>query len=54
MSVWDLKRNDIKGCVDLYDKQGVSPDEARVMIRLQDDPAELLKIMKTWKRKMAR
>lgn len=48
-SVWDIRRNDIPACVALYEARGVTPDEARVMIRLQDDPSEIMGLIKTWK-----
>lgn len=52
-SVWDLERNDVQSCVALYESRvargaTVSPSERRAMIKLQDDPKELLKIMAGW------
>lgn len=49
MSVWDIDRNDVAACVEFYRLYGVTEDEGRVMLQLQDDPAELERIMRDWK-----
>ena len=47
MSVWDLKRNDVKGALaeaERLMKAGeFYPDTAQVLIMLHDDPEEYLK-----------
>jgi hypothetical protein len=49
-TVWDLPRNDVEACARYYKRRGmVSADEMRVMLRLQDDPAELEQLAADWK-----
>lgn len=51
MKITDIARNDIAACVAYHDEHdGVTSDEAHVLIMLQSDPAELIAIMKRWKR----
>lgn len=48
-TIWDIDRNDIAACRAYHDALGgITSDEARVMIRLQDDPAKLKIEMRTW------
>lgn len=52
-TVWDLDRNDVPGCVALHETRkarggNITPSERRVMIKLQDDPKELLQLMTDW------
>lgn len=48
-SVWQLQRNDAKACVAYYDEHGVTSDEYRVMLMLQDNASELLALSVDWK-----
>lgn len=49
-SVWDLPRNDVAACVAFYRARGaVTPEEMSVMLRLQDDDRELMRIAANWK-----
>lgn len=48
-TIWDLGRNDVDACIAYRQEHGgVTSDEARVMVRLQDDPTKLLDEMKAW------
>lgn len=48
-SVSDIPRNNVAACIAYARKhKGVTPDEAHVMVMLQDDPTELLKVMAKW------
>lgn len=47
-TVWDLPRNDIAACRAFWDSHAITPEEWRTMLRLQDDPAELIAAAKTW------
>lgn len=45
----DIPRNDVAACVAYYQERGqIRADEARVMLKLQDDPTELREVMKDW------
>lgn len=47
MSVWDLERNDVEACIRYMDLVGtMTSEDVMVMLRLQDDPSELIAIMK--------
>jgi hypothetical protein len=49
-SVWEIPRNDVAACVAFYRARGqVTPDEMSVMLRLQDDDAELMRTAADWK-----
>lgn len=45
-SLWSVPRNDIDAARQFWRSRGkLTADEARVLARLQDDPAELLAVM---------
>lgn len=50
-SVWDLPRNDIAACRLFWLEREVSGEEFRVMLRLQDDPTQLIVAAKLWKKR---
>ncbi len=52
-TVWDLPRNDVEACHRFWQGHEVAADEWRAMLRLQDDPAELIAAAKHWPRKRA-
>lgn len=53
-TVWDLDRNDIAACIEFHDEHpSMTSEEIRVMVKLQDDPAELMEIAKGWRRPAA-
>ena len=49
-SVWDIPRNDVAACVAFYRarKGKITAEEMSVMLRLQDDDTELLRIAEKW------
>lgn len=47
-TVWDLPRNDLAACEAYHEAHGATPDDVRVMLKLQDDPTELMRIVATW------
>lgn len=50
-TVWDLPRNDIAACIEYHDKHpDMTPEEIRIMVKLQDDETQLMEITKGWSR----
>ena len=48
-SVFSVPRNDVAAALAFYERRGsITGHEARVLLQLQDDPAELLNLMATW------
>lgn len=49
--MWDIPRNDVAACVRFYEaRRGtITPDEMGVMLSLQDDDSELLRIAMAWR-----
>jgi hypothetical protein len=49
-SVWDLPRNDVAACVAFYRAKGgkITAEEMQVMLRLQDDDTELMRVSVDW------
>lgn len=52
MRLWDIPRNDIEACRRLWMERDVTPDDWRVMLRLQDDPAQLIAAEKRWRKRV--
>lgn len=49
-SVWDLPRNDVEACHKFWQAKQITGEDWRVMLRLQDDPKELIGASKKWKK----
>lgn len=50
VSVYDLPRNDIAACRAFWASREISAEDWRIMLKLQDDPAELETASKRWRR----
>jgi hypothetical protein len=47
-SVWDIPRNDIDAVREYVTTHQVSGDDWRILLKLQDDPTQLMEQSKSW------